>query len=393
MQTYSYGTTDTGLVREGNEDFFINDNEAGIYIVCDGVGGNAAGEVASKCAAETAYQYILDNKERFDETFDVELAQLVEEAVQEACRVVYNRSKTEKSCAGMATTLSMLYIINNKAVMGHVGDCRIYLMRNNNIHQISNDHSLVAEMVKQGLLTKEKAELSPYANVITRSIGHEESVQVDTLVFDIIPDDLLLIASDGFTKTLKGDGELVSLLTGNVKELPEKLVGVANQRGGGDNSTVIVISAKSEENRRDTRTRDIMLRISTLNQLYMFKELDLKELFIVLEQVNVRSCKAGEQIIEAGALDNSLYIVFDGEFEVTKDGKHLANISGGKHFGEMALISDCPRSASVKALTDARLLVIERADFDKILAKHSDIGVKLLHKIAEELAKRLQVTE
>ncbi|MGI6525627.1 MAG: cyclic nucleotide-binding domain-containing protein [Bdellovibrionota bacterium] len=399
MKTQGYAKSDIGLVRPHNEDYYICNDKLGLYIVCDGVGGNAAGEVASKTAAETTQSYISQHIKDLDdikENREAALIKLVEDGIQEACATVYKLAQENKTFSGMATTLTLLLIRDSKAVMGHVGDSRLYLKRGESVNQLSNDHTFVNELFQQGCISEEALESSPYANVITRSIGHEPCVQVDTLLFDTLPQDLFLLCSDGFTKELSPKTELPSLLTTeSLKDLPDKLITVATERGGHDNCTIVIIENTiiddSTENRSkvEEHTKEVMLRLGTLKQLNLFQSLTLRELLTVMEIISVEQCPKGTKLITEGAEGSYLYIILEGEFSVSKCGQHLSTLGSGKHFGEMALLNNNPRTATVTAETDGRMLVIEHQSFQRLLTQHSDIGVKLLFRLANELCKRL----
>lgn len=397
MKVRSYGQSDIGLQREGNEDFFLRDDELGLYIVCDGVGGHAAGEVAARCAAAAAHRHVLAHREALqrEEEGSLDLLQLADDAVQAACAEVNSLSKTKRECAGMATTLTMLLLLGEKAVMAHVGDSRLYLKRRNRVHQLSTDHTLVNDLWQQGLMTREQMENSPYANVLTRSIGSEPKVLADTLLFDVLPDDVFLLSTDGFTKALKNKEELETLLDDNdLAKLPEKMINFANQRGGSDNSTVLIVSPLQSDDRLpkqdQQRSDEVMRRIDTLRQMYVFQDLTLSELLTVMDITSVCSCNGGQVLIKEGEQTDRFYIILEGSVEIYKGDKMLATLGKGSHFGEMALLNEGPRSATVRAVEDGRMLVLEREPFTRLIRQKSQIGVKLMQKFASELSYRLE---
>ena len=244
----AYGSTDVGRKRQHNEDALLVDPELGLFLVADGMGGHAAGEVASARAVEVVRGQLAGGRQALEDLSRAATpearaaaAALVETAVQRACAEVYRLAAADPSKRGMGTTLVSLVVAGNKAVVGHVGDSRVYLLRSGQCHRLTEDHTLVAAQVKAGTLTREQAQASQFRNVITRAVGIQESVQVDTLMVDLLPRDTFLLCTDGLYGYLP-DEELAPLLAnGAAKDLPARLIGLANERGGRDNITAVVV--------------------------------------------------------------------------------------------------------------------------------------------------------
>ncbi|MCB9591578.1 MAG: serine/threonine-protein phosphatase [Sandaracinaceae bacterium] len=231
-----------------NEDAFILDNDIGLYVVADGMGGHAAGEVASQEAVETVLGMVRRGYAAV-ERFDVEgptpdtvrgVQRLLESAVQAATYMVFAIAENDPEQKGMGTTVSALLLMKSHAVVAQVGDSRIYLVREGAVYQLTEDHTLVAWQVKQGIISEAEAELSPHKNVITRAVGSRDYVQVDTQTVEIGPGDRFLVCSDGLHGYLQ-DEEIVPLLTLGPDVATTKLIDLANQRGGRDNITAVVI--------------------------------------------------------------------------------------------------------------------------------------------------------
>jgi hypothetical protein len=292
----------------------------------------------------------------------------------------------------MGTTLSMLLLVKDKAVMGHVGDSRVYLLRAKTLHQLSDDHSYVGELVRRGLLSPEEAEQSPYANVITRAVGIQESVQADTLCFDLLPNDVFLLCSDGLTRHVHDEEELQEVL-GNRRlvELPQLLVDLANARGGRDNITVLVMRIPRGEDtqKEERRTTEVNLRVDTLREISLFRHLTMRELLAVMEILRIETFARGKRVMTEGEISDSLYVVLSGRLEVTRHGSHLAELGVGTHFGEMALLNQRPRAATVVAKEAARLLVMDRTNFNELVRRNPTLGVKFLWTFAQVLSLRL----
>jgi len=220
--------TDTGQVREGNEDAYLV--EPPLYAVADGMGGHRGGEVASQLALETIADLFRKG--------DIPLA----EQVRRANRAVFERSGADRSVAGMGTTLTAALVQGDLAHLLHVGDSRAYLLRAGSLRQLTEDHTLVNRMVKAGEITPEEAEVHPHRNVITRSLGTEADVDVDEQNVGLLDGDRLLLCSDGLTGMLTEDQvQAILEATPNAQEAADRLVRAANRAGGVDNITVVVL--------------------------------------------------------------------------------------------------------------------------------------------------------
>lgn len=249
MRLTAFGDTHIGKRRASNQDAFIADTQLGVFVVADGVGGRAKGEVASREAAEQVHNYIRQNRPDWDEhsTPNEEqqavLRRLLESAVQSACYLVFGIAEQEPSHRGMATTLSALLIWDRIAVTAQVGDSRIYRLRSRGETQLTEDHTLVNFRVKKGLLTPEQARSAKDRNIVTRVVGQQDYVEVDTSILNLDDEERFVLCSDGLHGYLQ-PGNLWQLIeTGPVETAPERLIEWANQCGGKDNITALVVSA------------------------------------------------------------------------------------------------------------------------------------------------------
>lgn len=242
----SSGKTDVGQNREINEDYFYVDNSQGIFIVCDGLGGHAAGEVASHKAIEFTLEYLHEHWAEVDQANKspigyYKLTQLVERAIHETCRKIRAIADSDPVLNGMATTLTLLIIVDGKAIVGHVGDSRLYIMRNNDVFLLTTDHTLFNEMVTE-FKDVDHAQIQKFTHCLTRSVGSSESVAVETLMFEARQHDVLLLCTDGLSNYFPSEKELTEMLSGNhVNIIADSLVQFANGCGGHDNITAIVI--------------------------------------------------------------------------------------------------------------------------------------------------------
>ena len=238
----AYAKSDIGKVREMNQDaYYISDSlsEVKLYLLADGMGGYKGGEIASQLAVKKKKNYIENN---FVETpKDREsLIQLVASSMEYANMVVYEKSKENKEFEGMGTTLEVCLIYNNKAYIGHIGDSRIYRIRKNFIRKLTQDHSYVQKLVKDGTITKEEAEVHPKKNMLLKALGCNAFVEPDVAVKGFLRDDIILMCSDGLTNMVKQQ-DIFEVASGNIEKAPIRLVDLANENGGLDNVTVVVI--------------------------------------------------------------------------------------------------------------------------------------------------------
>ncbi|SES66188.1 protein phosphatase [Natronincola peptidivorans] len=233
--------TDVGRVREINEDnYCIYENGVALYMVADGMGGHKSGEIASSIAIDSIKNHII--RYLTDEFEEPAIKGVIFEAFNRANQEIYDKSANNFDCEGMGTTVTMALIIQGKLFIGHVGDSRAYLLRNSELEQITQDHSLVAELVRNGSITEREALKHPQKNIITRCLGTDESVKADIFSLDFVEGDMLILCTDGLTNFVdKEEIKRAILEKEDCMEGCSYLVSLANQRGGYDNITVVII--------------------------------------------------------------------------------------------------------------------------------------------------------
>lgn len=394
-----WAATDVGRVRDHNEDNFLVDRKLNLFIVADGMGGHAAGEVASALAVNTVRDVVVRNHEMIDEyatehpdTTRQDILNLLERAVQDACATINEVAQAQPDKRGMGTTLSALLVIGRRGFIAHVGDSRIYSQRGGAVHQLTEDHSLINELIKRGKLAREDAAESPYRNAVTRAVGVYPSVEVDTLDFDVLPGDQYLLATDGLTGYLN-DGEIPELLAASeIRTVPDRLIDLANERGGRDNITCVVVRLAEEPGVSERLRREVNLKIEALKGMPLFRYLVHAEILRVLNHTDIRELSAGDLVVREGDPGDELFIILEGDCLVTKGGSEIAQLGSGAHFGEMALVDNAPRSATVTALADSRMLVLARKEFFAIIRKEPKTANKLMWSFLQVLTARLRET-
>jgi serine/threonine protein phosphatase PrpC len=230
--------TDVGIVRSGNEDSYLMSSERGLFVIADGMGGHAAGEVASEMAARIVAEEFRPVRGMTDQEM---MAQMVA-AIRAANGAVFRRTLSEPDKRGMGTTATVMSLLPRRYLIGQVGDSRAYLLRGGMLTQLTKDHSYVQEQVDAGRLTPEDARTHPYANVITRCVGSGEDVVPDLYIGTLEVHDLVLLASDGLTGMID-DEELREILMSELDLEPkvDSLITAANRRGGLDNITTVLV--------------------------------------------------------------------------------------------------------------------------------------------------------
>lgn len=390
------GLTDVGRKRDHNEDYMLINRDLNMAIVCDGMGGHAAGEVASKLTTEVINNHIVSNQlviNEFEQSPTKENAEkvksLIQEAVVKACGEVWFEGKHDECKKGMGTTLVMMIAVDSHAFVAHVGDSRNYLYRQGEVHQITEDHSYVNEMVKQGLMTREQAEKSPHANIITRCIGQNEFVQVDILQVELLDGDRFLLCSDGlcgympdkaFAKIMESERE--------VPKLPKVFIDFANKKGGKDNITAIVLQVGELGNQ--AQVDNIVRKVQALKGIPMFKHFDYKEMNKTLEIIKSKDLESGETIITEGSTGEDMFIILDGNVQVHKGNIKMAKLGPGAYFGEMSLIDKVKRSATIKTITPCKVMIVERTPLFALLRKEPRIAMKLFWAFLQNMNRRLR---
>lgn len=253
MKVHSAGLTDIGRKRENNEDSFYNDDQVGLYIVADGMGGHRAGEVASSTVVSSVKDYMeafhtSPVAQEEEESNMSPAATAVCHSIELANRVVYQLSQDQGSYKGMGSTAAVAYFYRETLVTGNVGDSRIYLIRGDSIEQLTRDHTLLAEHMRKNPDWDPNTASIPMKHILVRAVGIHEAVEADVYEMQPLPGDLILMCSDGLTDMLSDDDiHQAVLLGGELGEVCSRLVSMANERGGLDNITAVLLMVQEED--------------------------------------------------------------------------------------------------------------------------------------------------
>ena len=240
--------SDVGKIRDINQDayYYIEDDKLPIFIVADGMGGHKAGEVASNLAISTIIRHYESSKQKIlsKEMF---IPQFLNESVELANDNLIEEASGDDELKGMGTTVTMCLILDNEVYIGHVGDSRAYLLRDGELSQITQDHSLVGELLRIGSITKDEAVNHPKKNIITRALGSNPKINVDVFNRELQNEDKIILCTDGLTNMVTEEKILEILLSSEIPSaVCSTLVNISNEAGGIDNTTIMIIKAKQE---------------------------------------------------------------------------------------------------------------------------------------------------
>lgn len=397
MNLQSFSATHIGKVKDQNEDFYYASEEEGLFLVADGMGGHAAGEVASRMAVATVLEVLRPKLKELHELAAVDAAEnrqqildALENAVQRADQAIYTRALTEPEKRGMATTIDILFVTAGGAFIAHVGDSRVYLVRHRQSNLLTADHSLANHLLSQGKLSPEEIEKIPHRHSLMRALGMAGGTQVDTIHLDIMKGDRFLLCTDGLSHYFTGPDDLLPLIQGDLTpETAEEMIRFANDRGGRDNTSVIAVSVfdPGVSHKHIETTQKIHL----LQHISLFKNLSYQEMLQLLPLTQEINVAQNQTLIREGEPGEELFILLSGQVEVSAEGVNITTLGAGHQFGELALVDDRPRSATVKALEPSRLLVLKRQSFRQ-LTRSGELAPKLLWNLIFDISERLRNT-
>ena len=405
MELKFFAATDVGRQRDHNEDNYLVDPKLHLFVVADGMGGHAAGEVASQIAVHEVSRVVRENAdviERYakehDQTARQEILAVMEHAVQTACASIYHRGQAEPDKRGMGTTTSALLIAGDRGFIAHVGDSRIYLLRQSQVHQLTEDHSLINELVRRGKIKRDEIDTSPYAkykNAVTRAVGAYESVEVDTLDFEVLPGDHFLLCSDGLHAYLKDSRR--------PRDPRRRTTSPTRRRRWWRWPTPAAATTTSprwwcaSRARRPTehaaRASDLANRVDVLKKMPLFKHLTYKEIMRLLNVTGGQGLQAGREDHRGedgrrGAVHHPL-------------GQGAAAQGRGVHHAPRARARtsarwrwSIARSARRRRRprSESRALMLRRRDFYEIIRKEPVLATKLLWSFVQVLTERLRKT-
>lgn len=402
--------TDVGRVRDHNEDNFLVDRKLQLYIVCDGMGGHAAGEVASATAVNVVRETLLYNRAVIDgfeadspTTTAGDVRELLATAVETANSRIYERGLASQAQRGMGTTLSLLMLLKGRGFVAHVGDSRIYRLRGGAVEQITRDHSLVEEMLtQQSELSREELE-ARYKNAITRAVGVTAAVEVDTADFPLHPGDRYLLCSDGLHGYFERPGQLEKLIQiSGLDKAAETMIRFANSAGGKDNITALLVqipgTPKASELAAPTvPSVDVPAKpeprgsLQRLRKMPLFRHFSDEELGELVGLCAERTFAPRAALWEKGAATDGLHIILEGQVHIRRGSVLVSTVGEGQYVGSITSMDGGKRRSTATAgeAQPTRTLLLERKAFHRLLVDNPDMGVKLMWGLARGLGARL----
>lgn len=396
----TWAATDTGRARKANEDSYLDVPELGLVAVADGMGGYKRGDVASEMACRVLRETIEGGaavlaayRKGATEERREAVMELLETAVQLACRQIHEASLSLAGEGGrMGTTLDAVLVVGSTAFLVHVGDGRVYLWRGGELHALTEDHTLVQQQLNEGLIDEAQARAATNKNVITRALGVFSSVLIDSLVFELDPRDRFLLCSDGLHRYF-GRRELgVVLEQGGPDAASRSFIQIANERGGRDNITVVVAGLASDEtqvNEEDDRTQQ---RMAVLRQVDIFQSCTYRQLLEFALRAREINVSGGQVLFEDGQAGDEFFVLVEGEVAIDKGEMRLTTLRPGHYFGELALIDRPVRSATARAMSNCRLLVIDRTSFIRLIRQDTALGAAVLMQMLRKVAQHLRLS-
>lgn len=393
MEIVAAGHTDVGETRELNEDAFLIDEDLRLFIVADGNGGPGRGDIAATMtcdiiAAELRSLHGSLERDGVPESFRRDrLMAGVRRAIDRAGRAVFNEGFVHPERRGLSTTAVVCQLVGASAIVGHVGDSRVYLVRGDTVYRLTDDHTVHAELVDRGLLSPEEAKDFAHKHVLSRSVGSKPAVDVDLMVLDVEDGDHFVLCSDGLSRAIPGDAMGAVTVEHAPDDAAARLVALANEEGGDDNVTVVVVEVQHV-----VRTRDsirLEKKVAHLQEVFLFADLDFQEVLRVLEFVREVWVDQGKAIVTEGETGDAFFVIAMGSAIVSRKGKQLTRLEEGAHFGELALLGSGTRTATVTAETDVVLLSIDDDGLRELLWRELRIANKLLWRFLTNLGERV----
>ena len=389
-----WGATDVGRVRKANEDSFLLVPDHGFVAVADGMGGYQRGDVAAELACNVVKEVLTTHKHVIDlyrrapsEASQSAVKTVLDTAVQRACKEVHEAAIAMTGKGGrMGTTMDIVLQAGNTAFIAHVGDGRVFLLRGGEIHQLTQDHTLAAQQIADGVAT---ADITT-KNVITRALGVFPNVMVDDLAFELNVGDRLVVCSDGLYRYVDEDELKEEIPRTGPAETVDRLISMANTRGGKDNISVVVIEAQSEDGQMDEAAT--VRRMEVLRNVGLFQFCTYRELIKVCQMAESRDVPAGAVLFTEGDMGRECFIIEEGQVSIRKKSQSLGDLKAGDYFGEMSFIDVPRRSATAIVTRDAKLLVLRRNQFLQLLKQDSELAAKLMWQLLQKLSRLVRVT-
>jgi serine/threonine protein phosphatase PrpC/CRP-like cAMP-binding protein len=390
----SASRTDVGRVRSRNEDQLVCVPDLKLFIVADGMGGHQGGDVASRfaCAAIEEHirgkWFIVDGYEHEPlPSRRRQVMQLLTEAVRSANDRIVLESEQTPELDGMGSTVVVMLMVADRAFVAHVGDSRAYLLRDGIATLLTEDHSLLFELLRQGRLNRAQAARFPMKNVVTRALGVRGPVEADILELQVLPGDRFVLCSDGLHGYV--EDERLPRLVGDspLQAVADRLVAFANAGGGSDNISAVVVEVKS------ISVEPVIAKaeFQTMRGMALFQGLSLSEILHLVSNAEHRRIGQGDSLIRHGDRPEGLFILLRGALELRRGAALTQRIEAGSSYGDISLLEDRPSDDSIVATEVSDVAVVTRRSFEMLCGAAPQTAVRLLRQMSRSLARRLKI--
>ena len=397
MISQGYGKSVAGNDWDPSVGAYLADNDLGLYIVSDGVGGQVCGELASALTVRAAAEHVDKQRDvlngiRSAEAPEEKALKIAEEALLRACAEVYGADRTHSDCESMGSTATLVLMLGNKAVMAHVGDTRLYLHRGGKVHKLSQDHTVIAEYVRMGTISETEANDHVFQNILTRSLGKHRSTVVDTLLFDLLPQDRLLLCSNGLRSAIRNTEELAPFFELDFETIADSIVDHVASLGGSDDMTAVVIRPSREffsKLRSAPSYRPIDKYFNLLDSVQIFEDLSFRQLQRIINLSQIEYHDAGKTLFREEHYCPGMIVVLEGSVSMTRQGEQTGVLNAGDSAQEISLICERPSHSTYTTLEPSRILLLERDVFRQFTRQFPRIGMTVLGRLSERLANEI----
>ena len=396
MAMKSTAFTEAGSPKINEDAIFFND-DAGICILCDGVGGAGVGSVASKLAIDSIQQYLTNHNDvlsrnRAGATKEERhvLRSLLEKAALFASETIFQAAQKNSSHQGMCTTLDLLLFTPTHLILAHVGSGRVYLVRGGEEHQLTEDHTQLAHLRRLGKGVDDSKEKAALSKRLTKVIGFQPTVKVDLLDVELQTGDRIFACTDGVWLPLPENILEKYVVAQDVVGAAQKLKEEVIRAGAKDNYTLSFMTPQISAPVDAAASAGVKVQLT--GKVPIFEFLSYADIIRVLGIADLFKVPSGHLICKEGDAGSEIMLVVQGSVEVQKAGKRLALLGKGDFFGEMGMLGVAPRSATIVAQEATNLLAFPRQPLFELLRQEQDICVKFLWGITQELNKRLRAT-
>ena len=380
--------TDVGLKRKNNEDKIHSEVDKGLFIVCDGMGGHSGGEVAAEEAAEEISASIWMNTIKINTLPSVDggpntAERVIADAINSASRSIYKMATADESLAGMGCTASLLLFNDEKAIMGHIGDSRVYLRRGGSIELLSRDHTVAREASPE--IDDFEINRRAFSNVLTRCVGMHEAVVPDTLTIGLLPGDTFLICSDGLSNYFESYEQIEEIISGaDLNRNMESLLQFARAAGGEDNISAIIVRVEGGHAKSIEAAKELLKLMKTTP---LFDSATLSQRTRITEACQTVEFDKNQEIVSRETSCGGFYVVLNGKLSLIA-GNDSEELEKGDYFGEVALIRDRVSDIRIVGVEAGQVLYLSREAFEGIALRWPRLARKLQRNLLLNLTKK-----